>query len=231
MRSPLPITLAAFSLAALTAGCTRPAVAPKPPAFQQSAEALRDWQTVAKQIALDMQRDGFLPNPAQPGAAPRPAYYVHTETPNSQFLQEVAQSLQAEILAHGGAVARSPFGAAELDLDVDVVHWPRGVRVPDGAGTVAGLAGGTAVVLGNQAPLTPAAGFGLLAGAGILADLLRSMTPNTNTEIAWGARITSGNRVVFDVRYPMYIGDGDTELYLGRPAIPPAQVVQLRYAP
>jgi hypothetical protein len=90
------------------------------------------------------------------------------------------------------------------------------------------------VVLGNQAPLTPAAGFGLLAGAGIVADLLRTMTPNTNTEIAWGAAITVGNRVMFEVRYPMYIGDGDTALYIPPPPrvpLPPAQVVQLRYAP
>ena len=229
MRASLPTLLVALTVAGLTGACTRPAVAPKPLAFQQSADALRDWQAVAQQIALDMQRDGFLPDPLRPtAAAPRQPYYVASTTPPSQFLQEVAQSLKGEILAHGGAVARTPFGAAVIDLDVDVVRWPPRDRVPDGTGTLLGLAGGTAVVLANQAPLTPAAGFGLLAGAGILADVLRTMTPNTNTEIAWGASIAIGNQVVFDVRYPMYIGDGDTDLYV-EPS--PPQLVQLRYAP
>ena len=229
MRARLPILLVALTTAGFTSACTRPAVAPKPLAFQQSADALRDWQAVAKQIALDMQRDGFLPGRLQSSAAaPRQPYYIHVATARSQFLHEVAQSLKGEVLAHGGAVARTPFGAAEIDLDVDVVRWPPRDRVPDGTGTLTGLASGAAVVLANQSPLTPAAGFGLLAGAGILADVLRTMTPNTDTEIAWGAAITIGNQVVFDVRYPMYVADGDTDLYVGPP---PPQVVQLRYAP
>ena len=231
IRANLPSTLTAIAIASLLAGCSRPAVAPKPPAFQQSAEALRDWQAVAKQIALDMQRDGFLPSPSQPASVPRPPYYVRVARSDSQFLREVAESLNAEILSHGGAVSSVPGAGAELDLDVDVVRWSPRDAAPDGTGTIAGLAGGTAVLLANQPPLPPAAGFGILAGAGILADILRTMTPNTNTEIAWGASIRSGNRIVFDVRYPMYIADADKPMYVPDPPPPPVQVVQLRYAP
>ncbi len=128
---------------------------------------------------------------------------------------------------HGGSIAATQPGAAVITLDVDVVHWQPGPRAPDGLGTELGLASGTAVVLANQAPLTPAAGFGLLAGAGVVSDLLRTMTPNTNTEIAWGASIAENNRVVFDVRYPMYIHPGDVDLYVSPR---PPQLVQLRYA-
>jgi hypothetical protein len=143
----------------LIAGCTRPAVALKPPAFQGSADAVRDWEAVAQQIALDMMHGGLLPDPTNPDSAAasgwRTPFYVNVVTPRSQFLYEVAQSLEAEILRHGGIVVRSPVGAAEIDLDVDVVQWPPRDRLPDGTFTAAGLAGGAAVVMGNQAPLTP----------------------------------------------------------------------------
>src|SRR6185503_5022160 len=113
--------------------------------------------------------------------------YVNVSIPNSQFLHEVKQSLQGEILRNGGAVVRSPVGAAVIDLDVNVVQWPSRSRIPDGTGTALGLAGGTALVISRHAPLTAAAGFGLLAGAGILTDVVRALTPDTNTEIAWEA--------------------------------------------
>lgn len=231
MRTSLPILIASLAVAGLTGGCTRPAVALNPPGFQKEAYALRDWEDVAQHIANDMQRDGFLPDPAHPGRTPpRWAYYIAVKTPHSQFLREVADSLKGDILARGGAVSSTPFKAAEIDLDVDVVKWPARHRAPDGVGTAAGLAGGTAVLAANADPITPAAGFGLLAGAGVVSDLLREMVPNTDTEVAWGASITEGNRVVFDVRYPMYVGDDDVALYHRTP-LRPAQVVQLRYAP
>lgn len=231
MRFSLPILLAALAAAGLTGGCTRPAVALNPPGFQKEAYALRDWEDVAQHIANDMQHDGFLPNPIQPNAPPpRWAYYVNVTTPHSQFLREVADSLKGDILARGGAVSSTPFNAAEIDLNVDVVRWPARHRAPDGVATAAGLASGTGVLVANADPITPAGAFGVLAGAGIAADLIREMVPNTDTEVAWGASITMGNRVVFDVRYPMYIGDDDVALYHQTPPWP-VQVVQLHYAP
>lgn len=215
----------------LVCACTRPAVAPKGLAFQEKADAVRDWENVAGRIADDMVRYGLLPNPANPnvppGAAASLPYYVKASSTDSLFLHEVRQSLQGEILRRGGAVASSPRSAAVIDLDFSIVPWPPRYRAPDGTGTAAGLAGGAAVLLANQAPLTPAAGFGILAGVGILADIARSMIPNTNTELAWEASITQGDRVVFDVRYPMYINDEDVSLY--RPIVgPPAVQVVYR---
>jgi len=228
MRSTLPILFAVLTAPGLTSGCTRPAVAPEAPALQKQAWALRDWQDVARQIATDMQRDGFLPSLTRPELPPpRVPYFIKVRTADSKFLHEVGESLKSEILARGGAVASTAYGAAEIDLDVDVVHWPARHRAPDAIGTEMGLASGTGVLLANAAPLTPAEGFGLLAGAGLVSDLLRTMTPTTDTEIAWGASITMGNRVVFEVRYPMYVGDHDDYLYHQEPP----QIVQLRYAP
>lgn len=227
----------AAAIAALLCGCTRPAVAPKPPSFQDQANAVRDWEDVARQIAGDMVRAGLLPDPLHPATTPswNQPFYIQFSAQRPQFLHEVAESLEAEIVQHGGIVVRSPYGAAQINLDVDVVRWSPRNRLPDLTYTAAGLAGGTAVVLGNQPPLTPAAGFGLLAGAGILADLARTMTPHTHTEIAWGAQIIEGSRVVFAARYPMYIADADLALYEPAPPPPPPLVgpplVQLRYAP
>lgn len=90
----------------LLSACTRPAVAPKPLAFQESADALRDWEGGAKQIALDMAHAGLLPDPGNPAAPVTPAwrtpFYVNVVTRYSQFLREVGQSLEAEILRQGG---------------------------------------------------------------------------------------------------------------------------------
>jgi hypothetical protein len=49
-----------------------------------------------------------------------------------------------------------------------------------------------------------------------------------SSEVAWEASITSGDRVIFDVRYPMYVSTLDTGLYTEPPVGPPA--VQLQYA-
>jgi hypothetical protein len=51
------------------------------------------------------------------------------------------------------------------------------------------------------------------------------------SEVAWEASITSGDRVVFDVRYPMYVSSLDAALYTDPPAPPVGPpMVQLRYA-
>jgi len=233
MSSPSRSLMVAAAIAGLLCGCTRPAVQPEPPGLQREAFALRDWEAVARQIADDMTHAGLLPDPVHPTAtAPwREPFYVDVTARQSQFLQEVAASLQAEIVRRGGTVVLAPYGAARLALDVDVVHWAPSHQPPDGTFTAAGLAGGAAVVLGNEPPLTPAAGFGLLAGAGILTDLARTMTPDTETEVAWGARITDGDRVIFAARYPMYIADNDAPLYQPPAAPAPLPLVQLRYAP
>ncbi|MEJ0016667.1 MAG: hypothetical protein WDN25_08885 [Acetobacteraceae bacterium] len=217
-----------------SAACTRPAVTPKPPGFQDQADALRDWMKVAGHIADDMTRYGFLPDPASQAAFPTAngaPYYIYVSNEKSPFLHEVAQSLKAEILRRGGAVARSPVGAAAINLDLSLVRWPPRRGPPTGAATAAGLAAGTALLLANQAPLTPAAGFGLLAGAGLLVDAALALTPNTDTEIAWEASILSGDRIVFSVRYPMYIANADRDLYLGEPQIVGPPLVQVRYRP
>jgi hypothetical protein len=233
-RPHLPVLILASAV--VLAGCTRPAVAPKPLAFQPQADALRDWEAAAKQIAMDMTTAGLLLNPAVPNAQPvANVYFINVLQPKSQFLHELAGSLTSEIVQRGGIVQHSPIGAQVVDLDVDLVQWAGRHRLPDGTLSAAGLAGGAAVVLGNQAPLTPAAGFGLLAGAGILADIVRTMTPTTNTEIAWGASISAGDRVVFSDRYPMYVAEADAALYVGLPDPPPLPpgppAIRVRYAP
>jgi hypothetical protein len=232
MRSVAALWLIVVSLL-MAPGCTRPAVAPKVPGFQEQADALRDWEMVARKIADDMASYGFLPNPTSP-VRTYPPYYVRVSNAASPFLHEVRQSLQADILRRGGAVASTPNGAAVIALDYSIVQWSPRNRAPDGTGTAAGLAAGSAVLMANQAPLTPAAGFGILAGVGIAADIARTLIPNTDTELAWEASITQGDRIVFDVRYPMYIHDADVALYAGVTPVPPIvgpPPVQVLYRP
>jgi hypothetical protein len=51
------------------------------------------------------------------------------------------------------------------------------------------------------------------------------------SEVAWEASITQYDRVIFDVRYPIYVSSLDTALYIPPPAPPVGPpIVQLRYA-
>src|SRR5215813_3227134 len=118
-RFAMTLTLVAAS-PVLFVGCApRPAVAPMPLTFQPEADAVRDWQIVAYQIAHDMMLRGLLPdpaNPASPTASERQPYYINAAVPSSQFQHEVRQSLQSAILSYGGTVAQSPIGATKIDL-------------------------------------------------------------------------------------------------------------------
>jgi hypothetical protein len=184
------ICLAVCSVTLIACARARPEVALKWPGFQEKADATRDWKVVAHQIALDMMRRGLLPDPSSTNGGPAPTeqapYYIRVAIPTSPFLHEVRQSLQSEILYHGGSVAASPLdsGVAVIDLGVDVVQWPSAYSLHDGA---------------------PA------------------------TEAAWEASITSGNRVVFDVRYPMYVNESDVSHYAAAPVGPAP--VRLSYTP
>jgi hypothetical protein len=183
-------TMIAIALgSAILAGCgQRPVVAQKWPGFEEKADAIRDWQVVAHQIAIDMIRRSLLPDPysrtANAPLAPSRPYYISVAIPSSKFLHEVRQSLQSEILWVGGAVASSEAGAIPIKLDADVVYWPSAVALHDGA---------------------PA------------------------TEVAWEASITWGDRVIFDVRYPMYVSEVDVPHYAAAPVGPPP--VRLSYTP
>jgi hypothetical protein len=183
----LAVAMVAASPLLLVGCAARPEVAPKPLTFQLEADAVRDWQIVAYQIAHDMMLRGLLHDPSNPAAATateRQPYYVNVAIPSSQFQHEVRQSLQSAILYYGGTVAQTPQGAAKIDLASDVVYWPSAYRHRDGA---------------------------------------------PSTEVAWEASIASGNQVIFDVRYPMYVSRSDVFQYAERPVGPPS--VQLRYAP
>jgi hypothetical protein len=187
-RFALTMAIVAATPLCLLVGCApRPAIAPKPLTFQPEADAVRDWQIVAYQIAHDMMLRGLLHNPSDPGsptASERQPYYIDVTIPPSQFQHEVRQSLQSAILYYGGTVAQSPLGATKIDLATDVVYWPSAYRRRDGA---------------------------------------------PSTEVAWEASIASGNQVIFDVRYPMYVSELDVFQYAGKPVGPPS--VQLRYTP
>lgn len=51
------------------------------------------------------------------------------------------------------------------------------------------------------------------------------------SEVAWEASITQYDRVIFDVRYPIYVSSLDTALYVPPPEPPVGPpTVQLRYA-
>lgn len=186
----LPLKVAtALVCCQLIAGCAaRPAVAVKFPGAQQEADAVHDWQLVARQIADEMTVRGLLPDPRNPTASRTPAeqqpYYIAVATPSPPFLHEVRQSLQSDILYRGGTVAQSPFGAQVIDLNADVVQFRSALWRHDGA---------------------------------------------PSTEVSWEASMHRDGRVIFDVRYPMYVSVLDASHYTPPPVGP--SPVQLRYAP
>jgi hypothetical protein len=209
---------------ALLSACTQPAVAPKPPAFQESAVTVRDWDRVASHIASDMERSGLLPGTtASPGQALAPkAYYIHAVSNGSAFLNSVRDALTSEILSRGGSVAALPVGATVINLDVDWVRWGSRPAAPNGTGTLSGLKTGllvSALDLGAGTPadkiaqLAPLEIAALTAGLGLTADVVRALTPTQGSEAAWRAYIVSPTQVLFHVREPIYVETSDLPLY------------------
>jgi len=242
MPSPSRSLMVAAAIACLFCGCTRPAVTPKPPGFQDKANSVRDWDDVARQIADGMMQRGLLPDPLRPQSATpfRYPYYINLSAPDSPFLHQVREALRGDILASGGTVALSPVGAMVVNLDVDVLRWGGPHRPAGGANTILGLAAGTGILLANAAPISPAGGFGIAAGTGLALDALYALSPHTNVEAVWQASVMMGDRLAFDIRRPIYVGERDVALYasstrlspMSSPgtatAVPP---VRLRYDP
>jgi hypothetical protein len=119
------------------AGCARPAVVPKPFAFQERENSLRDWTLISTKIADSLSDHGLLPphDPGKPQSAPimpPGPFYVHTQAPLSTFLKQVADGLESEILKRGGQVSRSPANCIVVNLDVQPVRFSAPVHEPGG---------------------------------------------------------------------------------------------------
>jgi hypothetical protein len=115
--------------ACLLAGCTQPAVSLKAPAFQDSANSVRDWDTIAQSIASGLAASGLL-QPPQPSSAVAPApIFIRVQAPDSTALRVVADALRADILQAGGVVALAPDRATVVNLNVTVLAWGPRVEV------------------------------------------------------------------------------------------------------
>jgi len=216
------LSAAMVSMAAAVAGCNQPAVALKPLAFQESATTVRDWDRVAHRISFEMVGRRLLPGygtPPDPERMMFPAFYVYVVQPESTFLHEVAEELQNDILHEGGHVARSPAGASVINLSVDFIKWSPRDKPPGGAFTALGAAAGVGILVGATTPWSHWTGAwdeALLAtGAGLLTDTVIALTPTMNAEAIWEASIVSPDRLLFDLREPIYIREGDIPLYSG----------------
>ncbi len=246
-----------FCLAAaacLLAGCNQPAVALKPPAFQSSENTVRDWNAVAYRIAAEMAWRGLLP-PAYgqpeppiavpPPVVPPPAVFVRVLAPDSAFLREVADTLEADILNRGGAIARAPAGATVVNLDVDFVQWSPRDKPPGLLGTTVAVAAIPGIVLGAAAPMSPWAAADAATwtalGLGAFSDLVIALTPTSNAEAVWKATIMAEDRLIMKLQEPVYIRDRDIPLYAKAAQLtpitswagedPPLAARRLRYDP
>src|SRR3954469_23337285 len=117
------LLIASTGIAALLSGCNQPAVTLKPPAFQDSANTLRDWDTVANKIAdgLAAQRTAAAGQPTY--AFLNGPFFVHSTAPRSTFLHEVADRLKVALMQRGFVVATSSNGAKVINLKVTVIKW------------------------------------------------------------------------------------------------------------
>src|SRR6185437_9592490 len=101
-----------LGMTAALPACTHPAVAPKPFAFQERENTVRDWVTVGRTIADSMADRGLLTarmrHPAAGPPVPPGRYYVNLIRPGIPFLKEVAEALKIEILARGSTISTTP---------------------------------------------------------------------------------------------------------------------------
>jgi len=217
-------TLCVAAITCLLAGCNQPAVTPKPPAFQNSENTVRDWNDVASRIAAEMASLGLLPaiGPSQSSQPPNPVaplrpVFVRVQAPDSAFVAAVASELESDILRRGGTVSRTPAGATVVNLDVDFIRWSPRDKPPGLLGTTAAVAAIPGIVIGDSTPMatwTAANAAGLAgAGFGVLADGIIALTPTMNAEAVWKATIVVDERIVMNLHEPVYIRAGDIPLY------------------
>ncbi len=211
-----------FCLAALCllGACNQPAVSLKAPAFQSSENTVRDWNDVAHEIATAMAAHGLLP-PVAPEVASanyvaKPVF-IHVQALGSAFAQQVAAELQADIVARGAIVARTPAGATVVNLDVDFVKWSPRDKPPGLAGSIAAVEGISGIVVAASLPMSTwtaadAAASGA-AGFGVLSDALIALTPVSNAEAVWKASVVTDDQIVLSLLKPIYIRDHDISLY------------------
>jgi hypothetical protein len=221
-RFPAPCFPAALCLTALCllSACNQPAVTLKPPAFQSSENTVRDWNDVAHAIAAGMAARALLPPgplpPAPRGYSTKPVF-VRVQARGSAFVDQVARELEADVLARGGTVARTPAGATVVNLDVDFVKWSPRDKPPGLFGLAAGVATVPGIVIGASQPMSTwtaadAASFSAV-GVGLAADTLIALTPTSNAEAIWEASIVTGDQVVMRLQQPVYVRDRDIPLY------------------
>jgi hypothetical protein len=216
--------LAALLIAAGLAACAEPGVVPRPPALQQTASNMRDWDAAAVRLVDSMAHEGFIPAPTPPplGRTPFPTpYYINVMAQGSTFLEVVRQSIERELLMRNLPVARSPDGATVLNLTVDVVHWGSSIPYSGGALTAIGLAGAAGTAIAAAGPITATSAAVLGAGALAATDVGLSVMPDSRTELVWRASIFAGDRVMMKGAEVLYVSADDAPLYLGSGALPP----------
>jgi hypothetical protein len=223
------ITFSLVAAACLLAGCNQPAVTLKPPAFQASENTVRDWNDVALKIAAEVAARGLLPAPWQPVPPNMPTVkpiFVRIQAPDSAFVSEVANELEAEILRRGGIVARGPANATVVNLDVNFVRWGPRDKPPGLLGTTLGIAAIPGIVIGASVPMSTwtaadAAAFTALGG-GLFLDGLIALTPTMNAEAIWKATIIADDRVVMEIQEPVYVRAPDIPLYAKATSLSPS---------
>jgi hypothetical protein len=213
-------TLCAAAVTCLLTGCNQPAVTPKPPAFQNSENTVRDWNNIAARITDQMAALGLLDSPGQHVTnlvvPPRPVF-VRVQAPDSMFLREVANELESDILQTGARISLTPNDATVVNLDVDFIRWSPRDKPPGLLGTTAALAAIPGIVVGDSTPMatwTAANAAGLSGvGFGVLADGIIALTPTMNAEAIWKATVIVSDQVVMNLHEQVYIRAGDIPLY------------------
>ena len=216
--------------ALLLSACNQPAVSLKPPASQDSENTVRDWDVVAHKITAQMTARGLLPAAMiQPQTSPSPPLrpvHVRVAAPDNAFLREVANQVEADILQHGGAIARTPAGATVVNLDVSFVQWSPRDKPPGMLGTEAAAIAATGAVLAGSGPYSYVGALtaaGITAGiVGVAADFSTAITPTSNTEAVWEATVVAGDSVLMRLREPVYIRNNDIALYAKSTDLAPA---------
>ena len=121
------------------------------------------------------------------------------------------------MLRRGGTVARTPWGATVINLDVSFVQWSPREKPPGLGGTTlaaAEIAGEIVALSGPYSVVGAATAAGIVAGvAGVATDMGIAVTPTSNTEAVLEATVVTQDSVVVRVREPVYIRYEDIPLY------------------
>lgn len=191
-------------LAVLLAGCSAPLVAPSGPTFQSKIGHAADWNALADRTAARF---------AESAQGDKTVVFVAPGPADMPFAAAYKSLLEQDLLEKGFRVQETASGAAVLRFGVQTFLYRNSDDKPFPAGYASFWT--TLYALGSQLRNVSSidTGAAIVAGAGPLVDILKSMGDTTKAEVLLTLTVTDGTRLLYRDSETLYVHPEELPFY------------------